>query len=67
MRSWTKFPARRYLGMGLKTDEQDEIYGKPCICCESHQTYIIGKRSRLGLQIICRECGAIYYMPEVRK
>lgn len=65
MRSWTKFPAQHYR-IRSKANDQEEIYGKPCICCESTQTYIIGKASRLGLQIICRECGAIYYVQEKR-
>lgn len=68
MRSWVKYPAKHYINrMGLKTDAQDEIYGKPCTCCDSFQTYIIDKTSRLGWKIICRECGVIYYAPEVRK
>lgn len=67
MRSWTKYPTKHYqIGSGLKTDCQDEVYGKPCTCCESTQTYIISKPSRQGLQIICRECGAIYYVQEKR-
>lgn len=66
MRNWTKFPPRHYQ-MGLKTDDKEEVYGKPCPCCDSTQTYIISKASRQGLQIICRTCGAIYYAPEKLK